>query len=246
MGRASAPILYAKGYPVLRIASSDSWAYGYPNAANPFVDSTMKFAGMRLEHDLFDYTRLQKIEYLSHQCNYDNCSKPYLTICQQKMKNNCCDCGKCLATIMGIYAIGDDPIDYGFFTSREVIIENVKKMLSENITSLTKVERFCHIQDKIRQRLAAGDSSAKDLAWLLEYDLKKYYFDTYEYTYQQLIPWDSLQKICPEVYVPEHYLNGDYKHALIPVSTEAQSGEGNTGFVSKVNHLWTSFYSCIA
>ncbi len=68
---------------------------------------------------------------------------------------------------MGIYAIGDDPIDYGFFTSREVMIENVKKMLSENITSLTKVERFCHIQDKIRQRLAAGDNSAKILRGLL-------------------------------------------------------------------------------
>lgn len=232
----TAPILYAKGYPVLLIASSDSWEFGYPSAANPFVDSTMNFAGIRIKHDGFNLARFAKAEYLVNFCRHENIDKPYLTICQQRCVINCNDCGKCLATVMALFALGERPEDYGFYTTVEEIRPRVEKYLRAPITSLTKIERFSHIQNKIRQRLCMGDDSAKNLQWLLDIDLLTFVDNTYEKKIQKRIPWKDLHGLCPEIEVPAYYLDPDHKHPLW-VAKESQEQQQD----SKLSWLFGLF-----
>jgi len=210
----TAPILYAKGYPVLLIASSDSWEYEYPSAANPFVDSTMNFAGIRLEHDLFDLTRFAKMEYLVNYVKTTGEAPPYLTICQQRTVHNCNDCGKCFASALALFAIGEHPIDYGFYTTVEEIRPRIEKYLGGELTSFARIERFNHIQRKIRERLSQGDKSARNLEWLLKIDLLGWLDNTYEKKVQVPLPWKKLSELCPEIEVPAYYLDPSHKHPL--------------------------------
>ncbi len=60
----TAPILLSKGYTTLRIASSHTWAYPYPSAASPFIDNNLRYCGLKVLHDQFDKTRLQKVAFI--------------------------------------------------------------------------------------------------------------------------------------------------------------------------------------
>ena len=201
----TAPILYSKGYPILRIASSDTWDTGFPISANPFIDNNIGYAGIRLEHDLFDMSRQDKIEYIANFYKTHNSFPPPLTVCPQR-DANCCACSKCLSTALGLLVIDEDPADYGFCESREQLIENAKMFLAGDITFIN-IERFKPIQAIVKERLNHKDTLVKDLEWLLEIDFEGHYGQSYEFTYQQRIPWKKLHKLFPKIPVPQKYLD---------------------------------------
>ena len=73
------PLLYLKGYSVLRIASSSTWAYPWPSSANPLIDNNLLFANnFRLEHDQFDLSRADKIELISDLVKKGRIQRPHL------------------------------------------------------------------------------------------------------------------------------------------------------------------------
>ena len=65
----AAPLMWLKGYPELRHASTITWDYHFPAAANPFIDDNIKFAQfLHLKHDLFDMNRMDKCRFLGQAC----------------------------------------------------------------------------------------------------------------------------------------------------------------------------------
>lgn len=226
-----APILYTKGYSSLLIASSDTWAFSYPTASGPFVDSTMKFSGLRLAHDLFNSTRLEKVEYLASYLKGKE--KPYLRVCQRGGLHNCTDCWKCRATIMALFASGENPEEYGFFTTMDEMRPRVEAYLRGDVKSLTALECFIHIQEKIQQRLDSGDVSAQKLQWILDINIRGMINMTFESNYQQLIPWKELQVLCPEIEVPHYYLDPHYKHPL-EMPSEKKSSRSILGWLKSI------------
>ncbi|MBA2307509.1 hypothetical protein H0W26_05230 [Candidatus Dependentiae bacterium] len=207
----TAPILFLKGYKVLRIASSDTWNYRYPFAGHPFIDNNISYAGIRLEHDMFNYTRLDKIEYIAHLKKEGIVENPWLYVCKNKLvATNCCNCTKCLITILGFLAVGENPAEYDFTLSPEVSIKNARHFLTEmiekNFYSYGTMENFSHIQEKIKQRLARGEKIAHDFKWLLEIDFQSYITHTAEYKFQRKMQWKELHKLFPDISVPACYL----------------------------------------
>lgn len=196
----TAPILYAKGYSVLKIASSDSWNTGYPILANPFVDNALTFAGIKIEHDLFEYRRQDKISFLASY-NKKTDSKPdILTVCARAI-SNCCHCSKCLSTALGLLVLGENPQMYGFNVSRELLIEAAKKHVSKEDLDFIKIERFKGIS-----QAALEKGYSEDMRWVTEIDFESKYQETYEYAFQQRISWKALSELFPHVSVPEKFL----------------------------------------
>ncbi|MBA3752036.1 hypothetical protein H0X06_04545 [Candidatus Dependentiae bacterium] len=202
----TAPILFLKGYKVLCIASSDTWGYGYPFAGHPFIDSNISYAGIRLEHDMFDYTRLDKIEYIKQLKKEGIVKNPWLFVCKNReFAINCGKCTKCLLTIMGFLALGENPADYDFNLCPESTI-TLKEMIEKSCLSYANIENFSHIQEKIKQRIARGEKTTHDFKWLLEMDFQSYIKHTAEYKFQRKIQWKELHKLFPDITVPSCYL----------------------------------------
>ncbi len=206
-----APILYLKGYKVLYIGSSDTWCYGYPTANHPFIDSNISYAGIRLEHDMFDYARLDKLEYLASLKNKHIVENPWVYVCQSRLDSNCCNCSKCLATIMGFLALGENPIDYAFDISPEAALEKVKNYIERSIAAHSlgyiAIDRYISIQNKIRQRIASGEKLAYDFNWLLDINFKNYIQYASGVGFQSKINWRMLKKKFPNVKIDNEYLS---------------------------------------
>ena len=90
----TAPILLSKGISTLHIASSHTWHYPYPSAASPFIDNNLRFCGLRVLHDQFTLTRLQKVAYIDAVYNELGLEKPFLKICsyEKSQDSNCQEC----------------------------------------------------------------------------------------------------------------------------------------------------------
>lgn len=129
----AAPILFIYGYSILRFASTYAWEYPYPSAANPLVDDNLIIAGgLRLKHDQFDFNRIQKIELIVKKAKEKGMALPFLKVCDYQRSRNCCDdCSKCIPTILGLMALGENPQDYGFEITVENATERAKQYIAE-------------------------------------------------------------------------------------------------------------------
>ena len=136
----TAPILLTKGCAHLYLPSSSCWYYPYPGCDTPFVDDNIAFAGVRLHHDQFDYARIEKCEFIERICNERNIKKPFIKVCQitkNKDDTNCCNCRKCLITIMSFYTIGAEPADYGFPVTAHTALKRTHLFLKNGVSHFT-------------------------------------------------------------------------------------------------------------
>ena len=147
-----APLMLLKGYPVLRHASTVTWDFNYPAAANPFVDDNIKFSGVRLKHDLFDMNRIEKCEYIAQLCKQEQLEKPLIRVCEEKIVGNCCKCQKCVRTILELAVIGENPRDYGFDGDVEKVLKKSESFMAHHTNGATTVWHFKHIQEKLLKR----------------------------------------------------------------------------------------------
>lgn len=200
----AAPIMASKGCSTLLIPSSTSWEFPYSYVGNPFIDNSIRFAGFTLHHDQFHLTRFGKNEAITRTCKENNLDKPFIKVCQwtqEQDDNNCCDCRKCLTTIMGFLALNENPEDYGFPIS-------AKKAVSHTLTLLKDKERRGHfdvcnfyvIQKYLRERQRNGVAVAEELLPFMEYDLMK--VKTSDRKHIRRTEWSALYKIAPIVAIP--------------------------------------------
>ena len=130
----SAPILILKQCPTFLISSSFHWRSPVPWGSHPFIDNNIRFSGVGVKNYTPDLNRQTKIQKLIDLCNVNDFPKPTLYVCN-KLKTKalpCCKCMKCLMTINGILAEGENPKTFGFIRSSRYIKFKTKKMFRKN------------------------------------------------------------------------------------------------------------------
>ena len=197
-----APLMLLKGYPELRHASTITWDFNFPAAANPFIDDNIKFSGVRLKHDLFDMNRLEKCEFVGNICRTENLDKPFIRVCEEKTVGNCCHCQKCVRTILELIIAGEKPKDYGFNIAPEVALRKSKQFMRDHTNGATTVWHFMHMQRKLQERAKKGERIPEELTWMLSVDLKKKI--TTDIKGQHRINWLDFKDLLPEIELPKH------------------------------------------
>lgn len=198
-----APLMLLKGYPILYHASTVTWDFNYPAAANPFIDDNIKFSGVRLHHDLFDMNRIEKCEFIAHICKKEHLQKPFIRVCEEKIVGNCCKCQKCVRTILEFAVIGENPRDYGFDGEVEKVLKKSKSFMAQHTNGATTVWHFKHIQEKLIELKNQGRPVPEDIAWILNFDVNKKI--TSDIKNQRKIDWLDYVDLLPEVEIPSKY-----------------------------------------
>lgn len=111
----TAPIAYALSKSIVYIASSFTIAQkGISCASDPSIDNFIKFGNTEVVHDGYEFNRQMKLTNISNYVRQSG-HHIHLHVCWiSEGGQNCCRCEKCLRTILGLYAIGEDPKEYGF------------------------------------------------------------------------------------------------------------------------------------
>ncbi len=193
----TAPILLSKGITTLHIASSHTWCYPYPSAASPFIDNNLRFCGLRVLHDQFNLTRLQKVAYIDAVYNKLDLEKPFLKICsyEKSQDGNCQECRKCLTTILCFEALGIDPCQYGLPNSAG-ISQKILALFKEPKLNYYTIVLGKEIQETIYKCKAQGVS--------LDLYLEKFLtinFDTkvaFDIAPQAKLDWSTMISLLPQ------------------------------------------------
>lgn len=110
------PLAYATNAPRTYIASSffEGDKGKYVCASDPTIDNVFAAGPTRGFHDGYELTRQNKIEAIVDFAESSN-NEVNLRVCfHVQSGHNCCSCEKCGRTILGIYAAGGNPADFGF------------------------------------------------------------------------------------------------------------------------------------
>lgn len=194
----TAPILLSKQYPILRIASSHTWLYPYPSAASPFVDNNLKFCGLRLLHDQFDMTRLDKIAFICRTCKEQQIEPPFLKICSLEKKSdaNCGNCRKCLSSAIGFLAINENPQKYGIKIDTQAAVARTLKLLEPKKLNFYTILFFKEIQKTILNRLDRGLPVPQEILVLLKIDFDQKI--AYDIEKQHKLDWKKMLDLLPD------------------------------------------------
>ncbi len=203
--RLTLPLLVAKGVDKLYIASSDTWTCPVPCAANPFIDNNISIAGISFIHDAFDYTRQDKVQGLSVIKNQLGLATLIIKACAEGVFKNCCACSKCLQTAFGLFVLGEDPKEYGYYASLNSMIEAAQSL---DINSLSIYERFQFRQVQKELERCTNEHIKEALHWLLVYDING---ELHDYEKGRVpVNWKKLSELFPAISVPTY--------ALLPIT----------------------------
>lgn len=168
----AAPVVWAKGAERVHIASSfTEESKGHVTcASDPSIDNHVHFCKAHVVHDEYDVSRMGKLQNIAKWCRKNN-RKVYLRACNGKPStgSNCCNCEKCHRTILGLYAIGEDPTNYGFeYEDFGKVIadihDNAHKMLyhfNTRYIPIINIMRQTYTRDQVRE----------DLLWLYDFNI---------------------------------------------------------------------------
>lgn len=148
----AAPYIWHHGVKTLYIASSNSPSDGKVTcASNPTIDNFVRFCGSQVVHDGFELSRQGKAKYLVgyHKNNPDK--HIALHVCwESKDGGNCCHCEKCYRTMAAIWIEGDDPHEYGFDYSSDILEAMKLKMMMEYNYPVNISNEWNRIQEGMR------------------------------------------------------------------------------------------------
>lgn len=114
-----------------------------------------------------NYSRMDKLQRIIQK--RDVHQKVVLRVCKNGgIPENCCQCEKCARTILGLYALGENPKDFGF----NITLEFFFKWLRINIYkfSFPCVDDWIEIVECIKTK---KHSESTDLSWLLTIDIEQ-------------------------------------------------------------------------
>lgn len=96
----------------------------------PTIDENFKASSTNVIHDGFNYTRLAKVKNIIKVLKENNLKINFRTCYNERGSLiNCCNCEKCYRTIMELVAIGENPNNYGYKYTQE-IVDKIKKLLT--------------------------------------------------------------------------------------------------------------------
>lgn len=167
----TAPIMYLMKIKTLYIASSFYEGNPCPCASDPRIDNQIKMASSNVYHDSYEFNRQQKVQIINNYVKKTN-DKINLKVCFRTDKN-CCNCEKCMRTILGIIIEGGNPKDFGFEIDDNYDF-TLKHFLRNEVKFFTKSKIL--IWSIMRERLKENYEQVSekwDFEWLLNYDFKK-------------------------------------------------------------------------
>lgn len=145
-----APLAVAKRCNRIKIASSITWNYPHQKILCPMIDDTLRCASIRVMHDGFDFSRVDKMEQVAPALVSTSSWSIY--VCQKSTNGkNCCACEKCLRTIAALLALNRvDLYRYGFDLSQNAAEASIEKLISYWATHAPW--RLESLQKKIRDK----------------------------------------------------------------------------------------------
>ncbi|MCM3735033.1 peptidase [Bacillus cytotoxicus] len=168
---AAIPIAFKLKIKCIYIASSNSPLYEVTCASDPTVDNEIRYASGEVFHDGYELNRQDKVKVVVD--HYSAIKESVnIRVCF-KNEENCCKCEKCLRTIMGIIAEGQDPRDYGFNIPND-LSKYVKTALNNEVKFFTNTFIIIYWNIiQIRMKENYSNVLYKDLLdWFLDYDFK--------------------------------------------------------------------------
>lgn len=165
---AAIPIAYKFKIKCIYIASSYFKGYKAKCASDPTIDNKIKYASGGVFHDGYDLNRQDKVKVVIDYYSKIK-ERPKLRVCFLQ-EENCCNCEKCVRTIIGIIAEGEDPQKYGFNNLDDISL-HIKDFLKENVKFFTPARVMQWNLAKKRMRENYNKVLYQDLlAWFLDYD----------------------------------------------------------------------------
>lgn len=131
---AAIPVAFELKFECIYIASSYFKEYKAKCASDPTVDNEIKYASGKVFHDGYDINRQDKVKVV---IDHNNSNKQYvnLRVCFLN-EENCCNCEKCVRTILGIVAEGENPRNFGFKVPKD-LSNHIAKFLHDNVKFFT-------------------------------------------------------------------------------------------------------------
>ena len=173
----STPLMFALGKKTVYFASSFT-AEGkgmVTCASDPTIDNFVRFCGCNVVHDGYEFNRQMKIHNITQFSKNTGKTIPLRVCWESTGGSNCCNCEKCWRTIMGIYAEGENPHDYGFEYSDEQFSKLSKRLRysgDKMLESSRRLLTYKPIQDSMRKNNNKNDLP-KSIRWFYDVDINK-------------------------------------------------------------------------
>ena len=180
------PLAFKRGIHEIIIASSLTTGLNHLCASNSTTDSEFRFAGTGTTlHDAFELNRQDKIRLI---CKFQKeLDRPYFMRVCSFHDSNCCECEKCLRTVLGIVAEGSDPELFGFNIDKP-LTEHWQGVMDRRIAMMgfgsENVIHWPHIKRRMKENYKKMNQEQKDLIdWFMAFDffgekkkaVRKYY-----------------------------------------------------------------------
>lgn len=161
----AAPIAYAMKKEIVYFASSFTIAEKgkVTCASDPTIDNNVKFCSTSVWHDGYDYNRQAKIKNITEYSKANDIEISLRVCWESAGGSNCCNCEKCFRTMLGIYAQGFDPHDFGFEYD-DLQLEKITNTLRYGNNKFFSELRYAPIQNAMRENIKKKDLP-KALKW---------------------------------------------------------------------------------
>ena len=165
-----APVTWHEGIGTVYIASSNTEGTVYTCASDPSIDNFVRFCGAKVIHDGYEMDRQDKIQIIADYSRKNGLQIPLHVCWEKRSGDNCCHCEKCWRTILGFYAAGEDPKQYGFplFGGFDLLSDDLER--DYHRFRVLTVANYQPLQKKLRERAAERDLP-RELSWLVHADL---------------------------------------------------------------------------
>lgn len=169
----AAPVMYALGKKTVYLASSFTAADKgrVTCASDPTIDNFVKFCGCNVVHDGYEFARQMKIHNIIQYANRTEKHIPLRVCWESSGGSNCCNCEKCWRTILGIYAEGGNPHEYGFVYGSKQLEELAHKMRYKG--NLTFETLYYDSIQKSMQTYTVKKELPKSIQWFYDVDLNQ-------------------------------------------------------------------------
>ncbi len=161
----AAPVMYLLNKKTVYFASSFTLADKgkVTCASDPTIDNNIKFCGCNVVHDGYEFTRQMKIHNITQFADKTGKMIPLRVCWESTGGSNCCNCEKCWRTILGIYAEGYDPHDFGFDYDRKQLKHLARKIRYSGNKMLGSL-RYAPIQNAMKKNITKKELPA-EIRW---------------------------------------------------------------------------------
>lgn len=169
----AAPVMYSYRKKTLYMASTHTAQdLGKVTCASiPAIDNNVRFCGMNVVHDGFEFTRQNKIHNITNFSNSKGIQVPIRVCWESKGGTNCCACEKCWRTILGIYAEGCQPKDFGFIYDEKQLSLLSQKMRSYSYDNILKTW-YTPIQAAMKKNIQRKELPSV-MRWFYDMDIDR-------------------------------------------------------------------------